>query len=64
LVPEQSDFRKGITIQHAILTLTNSILSALNKQQKAGEMFCDLSKAFDCIRHNILIDKLNTWNKP
>jgi len=64
LVPEQFDVRKGITIQHAIFTLTNSILSALNKQKKAGEIFCDLSKAFDCTGHNILIDKLNIWNKP
>jgi hypothetical protein len=63
-VPEQFDFRKSITIQHAIFTLKNSILSALNKQQKAGEIFCDLSKESDCIRHNILIDKLIIWNEP
>jgi len=58
-LPEQFGFRKGITIQQTIFTLTDYILSALNKWQKAGGIFCDLSKAFYCIRHNILTDKLN-----
>jgi hypothetical protein len=58
LVPEQFRFRNGATI-FTIFTLTNSILSALNKWQKAGGIFCDLSNAFYCIRHNILTDKLN-----
>jgi len=61
MVPEQFGIRKGITIQQAIFTLTNSILSVLNKQQQAGEMFCDLSRAFDYIRFNILIFKLNHY---
>jgi hypothetical protein len=63
LVPEQFGIRKGITIQQAIFTLTNSILSVLNKQQQAGEIFCDLSRAFDYIRFNILIFKLNHYGK-
>jgi hypothetical protein len=46
LVPEKLGFRKGVTIQQPIFTLTNSILSALNKWKKAGGIFCDLSKAF------------------
>jgi hypothetical protein len=61
LIPEQFGLRKGITTQQAIFTLTNFILSALHKRQKADGIFCDLSKAFDCIRHKILIDKLNHY---
>jgi hypothetical protein len=61
LVPEQFGIGKGITIQQAILTLTNSILSVLNKQQQAGEIFCDLSRAFDYIRFKILIFKFNHY---
>jgi hypothetical protein len=48
LVPEQF-IRKDIAIQLNILTLTNSILSVLNKQQQVGEIFCHLSRAFDYI---------------
>ena len=59
LVPEQFGFRKGVTIQQTLFTLTNFILSVLNKWQKAGGIFCDLSKAFYCTRHNILTDTLN-----
>ena len=61
MVPEKFSIRKGITIQQAIFTLTNSILSVLNKQQQAGEIFCDLSRVFDYIRFNILIFKLNHY---
>lgn len=60
-VPEQFNFRKGVTIPHAISTLANSILHALNKQQKAGEILYDQPKAFDCISYNILINKLNHY---
>jgi hypothetical protein len=63
LVPEQFGIRKSITIQQAIFTLTNSILSVLNKQQQAGEIFCDLSRAFDYTRFNILIFKFNHYRK-
>jgi hypothetical protein len=61
LVPEQFGFRKDITIQQAIFTLTDSIHNALNPRQQVGGIFCDISKAFDCINHKILIDKLQHY---
>jgi hypothetical protein len=60
-VTEQFGFRKGITIQQAIFTLTDSIHNALNQRQQVGGIFCDLSKVFECINHKILIDKLHHY---
>jgi hypothetical protein len=36
LLPEQFGFSKGITIQQAVFTLTDTTLSALNQQQQVG----------------------------
>jgi hypothetical protein len=58
LVPEQFGFRKGISIEKAIFTLTNNILNTLNQQEQIGGIFYDLTKAFDCVIHKILISKL------
>jgi hypothetical protein len=46
-VPKHFGFKASITIQRAIFTLTdNNILTTLNLRQKAGSIFCVLSKAF------------------
>jgi hypothetical protein len=58
LVPEQSGFRQGISIEKAVFTLTDNILNAINQRKQIGGLFCDLTKAFDCVNHKILISKL------
>jgi hypothetical protein len=45
----------------AIYHLTNNILQALDNNQLVGGLFCDLSKAFDYVNHDILLAKLEFY---
>jgi hypothetical protein len=58
LVPEQFGYRKGITTEKAIFTVTDIICTALNQRMQVGGIFCDLAKVFDCVNHKIILGKL------
>jgi hypothetical protein len=45
----------------AIFSLISGILNALNQKTLASGIFCDLEKAFDCISHKILLEKLKYY---
>ena len=51
-------FRKQSSTEHATLELIDSVVNALNDKHYALAVFIDLSKAFDTLDHNILLDKL------
>jgi len=57
LAAEQFGFRKGISIENAIFTLTNNVLTELNQHHQVGGIFCNLTKAFNCVNHNNLLNK-------
>jgi hypothetical protein len=61
LVGEQYGFRKGLSTEYAAYSLTNSTLTAYNSKFYVGEIFCDLTKAFECVDHNILKMKLQYY---
>jgi hypothetical protein len=63
LVQERFGFRMQHSTEQAAFSLINSILTALNKNQIVGGIFCDLQKAFDCVNHKILLDKLQFYEK-
>ena len=58
LATEQYGFRKDQSTEQAAYTLINGILQAWNSKSQVVGVFCDLAKAFDCLNHDILIEKL------
>jgi retron-type reverse transcriptase len=54
-------FRRGHGCQTALLTLLEDWWNALDKNQYAAAVLMDLSKAFDCLPHDILLDKLSAY---
>ena len=61
LSPLQCGFRKGHGVQNYLLVLIENWRCALDKKQSAGLLTTDVFKAFDCIRHDLLIAKLDVY---
>ena len=57
----QCGFRKGFSTQHCLLVMTEKWRKCLDKGGISGAILTDLSKAFDCILHDLLIAKLAAY---
>ena len=59
LVPEQHGFRKSHSTIHSIEQLTSFVNSKMDSGLPTIAAFIDFRKAFDCVKHQVLLDKLN-----
>ena len=57
----QCRFRKRFNAQHYLLILIEKCREALDKRGYAGILLTDLSKAFECINHELLLAKLHAY---
>ena len=61
LSPFLCGFRKGYNAQHALIRLKNKLNMYLDNNESIGLLMMDLSKAFDCIPHDLLVAKLHAY---
>ena len=61
LSDNQCAYRKGFSTQPSLMTLVETWKKATDDKNKFGALLIDLSKAFDCICHDLLIAKLDAY---
>ena len=61
LFKNQFGFRPGHSTSHALLNVLDEVYDRLDQGKFALGIYLDIQKAFDCINHDILLDKLQTY---
>ena len=61
LYRKQFGFQNAHSTEHAILQFVNQITEAFSQGKYTLGIFIDLSKSFDTVNHNILLEKLKAY---
>ena len=61
LSPYLSGFRKGFSTQYCLIVLLERWHRGADNGKAVGALLTDLSKAFDCLNHDLLIAKLEAY---
>ena len=62
-VKHQCGFRKGYNEQHYLLVMIEKMKEGRDKNNVCAAVLTDLSKAFDCLKHELLTAKLTKVTK-
>ena len=57
----QCGFRKNLSAQNCLLVMLEQLRKCIDKNGSTGILLTDLSKAFDCLVHDLLIAKLEAF---
>ena len=54
-------YRKHCSANHALMSLIEILKKNLENNKIVGVVFLDLSKAFDCMPHDLLVTKMEAY---
>ena len=57
----QCGFCKGFNTQHCLVSMAEKWRESVDSGRAFGTLMTDLSKAFDCLHHELLIAKLDSY---
>lgn len=58
ITSSQHGFRRGLSTTSALLSFYKNLVENLEAGRCPAALFCDLSRAFDCVSHDLLLNKM------
>jgi hypothetical protein len=50
-----------LSTETAIYAILNNVLLSMERRNFVGGLFCDLQKAFDCVSHELILEKMKLY---